>query len=308
MRKFVFAVMLGIACLDGGARLAAQDAGVPVRILVTAEPRHGSDLPVINRDEVMVYQGHDRDQVTDWVPARSDQSPLELFVLLDDSSTASLGSQLEDIRHFIMETPANAKIGVAYMQNGIARIQQDLTSDHEAAAKALRLPMAVVGVNDSPYFAVSDLAKRWPQSTARREVLLVSDGIDRYYGVGDMQDPYLDAAVEDCQRAGIVVSAIYAPGVGHLGHSYWWNYWGQLYLSALAEKTGGEAYYIGFNGPAVAFQPYLDELTHRLNHQFLLTFLAKPAKKAGLQSIRLKSEAPNVDLVAPSAVWVPSAQ
>lgn len=50
-------------------------------------------------------------------------------------------------------------------------------------------------------------------------------------------------------RAGVTVSAIYTPGVGHFGHSYWQTYWGQIYLSQLADETGGEAYYIGFSGP-----------------------------------------------------------
>ena len=68
----------------------------------------------------------------------------------------------------------------------------------------------------------------------------------RYYGTGDLQDPYLEQAIDDAQRAGILVSAIYTPGVGHFAHSYWQTYWGQIYLSQMADKTGGEAYYIGF--------------------------------------------------------------
>ena len=106
---------------------------------------------------------------------------------------------------------------MAYMQNGMAEIVQDLTSDHAAAAKALRLADGSRGANASPYFSLSDLIKRWPASSARREVVMVSDGIDRYYGTGDLQDPYVDAAIDDAQRAGIVVSAIYTPGPGISG-------------------------------------------------------------------------------------------
>jgi hypothetical protein len=75
-------------------------------------------------------------------------------------------------------------------------------------------------------------------------------------------------------RAGITVSAIYTPGVGHFGHSYWQTYWGQIYLSQLADETGGEAYYIGFTGPPVSFTPFLEDAGKRLMHQYLLTFLA----------------------------------
>ena len=135
---------------------------------------------------------------------------------------------------------------------------------------------------------------------------MASDGIDLYYGSGDMLDPYLETAIDDAVRAGIIVSAIYTPGVGHFGHSYWVTYWGQLYLAELAERTGGEAYYIGFNGPPVSFAPYLEDVTNRLGHQYLLTFLAKPQKKAGWQRVRVTTEVPNADLVSADKVYVPA--
>lgn len=296
----------------GIGSLAAQEApagsGVAVQMVVTVESHHGSEVPVINRDDVMVHEGKDRDKVTGWVPAQGDHAGLELFILLDDSSSTSIGTQLEDIRKFIAGQPSSTKIGVAYMQNGSARIEQDVTSDHMLAAKALRLPLGVRSINGSPYFSLSDLMKRWPQSKERREVFLASDGIDRYYGTGDMLDPYLDAAIEDCQRGGVPVSVIYTPGVGHFGHSYWRTYWGQLYLSKLAEETGGEAYYIGFNGPPVAFAPYLSDLANRFNHQYLLTFLARPEKKAGVRPVKVTTEVPNAELVSADRVFVPAAQ
>ena len=297
-------------CTCGVPRLSAQAPsanGVPAHTVVTVEAHKGSNPPVINREDVMVFEGHDRDAVTDWVPAQGDHAALELFVLLDDGSNVTLGTQLDDLRKFIDAQPATTKIGIAYMQNGIARIQQNLTSDHALAAKALRLPMQMAGANGSPYFSLSDLIKHWPATSARREVVMATDGIDRYYGTGDAQDPYLADAIADAQRAGILVSAIYTPGVGHFGHSYWLNYWGQLYLAQLAEKTGGEAYYIGFTGPPVSFAPYLEDVTNRVNHQYLLTFLAKPPKKAGLQRVSIRTEVPNVDLVAPEEVYVPAA-
>jgi hypothetical protein len=299
----VLAVSLyGVSCLS--AQQTAAGNGVPAHMVVTVEPHHGSNVPDVNREDVMVYEGKDRDAVTEWIPAQGEHSALELFILLDDASSASLGTQLQDLRKFIDSQPASAKIGIAYMQNGIARIEQNLTSDHALAAKALRLPMGIRGANGSPYFSLSDLIKRWPESTARREVFMISDGIDLYYGTGDLLDPYLESAIDDAQRAGVLVSAIYTPGVGHFGHSYWQAYWGQLYLAQLADRTGGEAYYIGFNGPPVSFTPYLDDLTRRLSHQYFLEFLAKPRKKAGLQPVKLRTEVSNADLVASDRAWV----
>ena len=133
---------------------------------------------------------------------------------------------------------------------------------------------------------------------------MASDGIDEYYGSGDLTDPYLNEAIDLAQRAGILVSVIYTPGAGHSGHDYWQAHWGQLYLAQLADKTGGESYYIGFTGSPESFAPYLNDLAQRLSHQYFLTFLAKPPKKAGWQPVRLRTEVPNVDLVSADKVYV----
>lgn len=286
------------------AQQSATSTEAAAHIVVTVEPKHGSSPPEIRKEDVMVYEGHERDQVVDWIPLQGHHAGLQLFVLIDDESGMSLGTQLDDIRKFIESQPPTTKVGVAYMQNGIARVAQDPTSDHAQAAKALRLPMGAGGVNASPYFSLSDLVKKWPATNERRAVLMISDGIDRYYGTGDLQDPYLDAAIDDAGKAGIIVSAIYTPGAGHFAHSYWQSYWGQIYLSELADKTGGEAYYIGFTGAPVSFVPYLQTLEKRLQNQYLLSFLPKPEKKAGWRQVRLQSEIPGVDLISAGRVWV----
>jgi hypothetical protein len=296
-------------CIFGAANLSAQSLsanGVPVHTVVTVEPRKGSDMPEIHPEDVLVRQNKMRDTVTEWVPAQGDHAAMEFFILLDDGSNMTVGSQLDDIKKFISAQPASTKVGLAYMQNGTANIVQNPTSDHDMVAKALRLPLGTAGANGSPYFAISDLVKRWPAGALRREVLMVSDGIDRYYGAGDYQDPYLDAAIDDAQKAGIIISTIYTPGLGHFGHSYYQTYWGQLYMAKLSEKTAGEAYYTGLNGPPVAFAPYLDQLSSRLTHQYLLTFLAQPGKKSGLQPVKITTEVSNVDLIAPDKVYVPA--
>jgi hypothetical protein len=307
--------LIAMACLIAvalGSYAVAQQApnasGAPVHMIVTVEPRKGSEVPVVTREDVMVYEGKNRDQVTEWIPAQGDHAGLEFYVLIDDASSSALDTQLSDIKKFIVALPPNAQVGVAYMQNGTARMEQKLTTDHDLAAKALRLALGYLSADASPYFALSDLAKRWQPDGTRHEVLMITSGADPYYGTGDADDPYLSAAIEDCQRAGILVSAIYAPGAGHFGHSHWSNYWGQIYLSKLTEETGGEGYYIGFFGPAPDFTPYLKDAANRLEHQYLLTFLAEPQKKAGVRPIKLKTELHNVDLVAANAVYVPAAE
>jgi hypothetical protein len=304
-RTAIVAISILLASVQGiAAQENAAPAGPAVNLVVTVEARHGSNVPEITRDDVMVYEGRDRDTVTGWLPLQGEHAGLELFLMLDDSSNMSLGSQLGDIRKFIEAQPATTKVGVAYMQNGNAQILQNLTNDHTLASKALRLPLGRAGANASPYFALGDLTKRWPEGSERREVLMITDGIDRYWGSGP-GNTYVDSVMEQTQRAGIIVFGIYTPGEGHYGHSMWRMNWGQNYLSQLADETGGEAYYLG-NGAPVSFAPYLEDITRRLGRQYLLTFLAKPQKKAGMQRIKLQTEVPNAELVSADKVYVPA--
>jgi hypothetical protein len=264
---------------------------------------------VIPAQDVNVYQGHEREKVTRWVPASGANAGLELYILFDNDSVASLlGTQLSDFRNFIMEQPESAKIGIAYMQYGSARVAQEPTSDHNLAAQAIRLPLGAGGINGSPYFALSDLVKHWPASQNRREVLMVSDGVDRYYESADIFDPYLEKAIDDAQRGGVVVNVIYTPGVGTFYRSDWHTTWGQTYLQRTAQETGGASYYIGFRAPAVAFAPFLDDLARRLNHQYLLSFVAGSEKRAGLEPVKVKTTESNTELIAAARVFVPANQ
>jgi hypothetical protein len=302
--------LVAIAGLLASVQLAAAQesasaTGPAANLVVTVEARHGSNIPDVTRDDVMVYEGRDRDRVTGWLPLQGDHAGLEFFIMLDDSSNVTLGSQLEDVRQFINAQPPTTKIGVAYMANGIAQVVQNLTSDHALTAKALRLPFGNPGASASPYFSLGDLIKRWPASDERREVLMITDGIDRYWGSGP-DNAYVDTVIEQAQRAGVIVYSIYTPGVGHYGHSYWRTYWGQNYLSQLSDETGGESYYLIGPAPPVSFAPYMEDITRKLNHQYLLTFMAKPQKKAGMQRVKVHTEVPNAELVSADRVYVPA--
>lgn len=57
---------------------------------------------------------------------------------------------------------------------------------------------------------------------------------------------------------------------------------------------------------AVSFAPYLQDLMRRLNHQYLLVFIPKSVKKAGLERVRVKTEIKSVELIAASRAYVPA--
>ncbi len=132
---FILAVFI-LAMTVAGAR-ARQPAGVPVHVVVTVEAHKGKEPPVINREDVMVHEGRDRDPVVDWVPAQGEHAALELMILLDDGSNTTLGTQLDDLRNFISSQPDTTTIGVAYMRDGVAQVVQNLTSDHSPAGESV---------------------------------------------------------------------------------------------------------------------------------------------------------------------------
>ena len=154
--------------------------------------------PNLTKDDVMVYLDNQRMRVTDWAPIQSDGIGLELWLLIDDGTDTSLGSQLEDLRKFVLEQPSTTQIGIGYLQNGTVRELQKPSADHALAAKAIRLPLGLPGASASPYLALLDLIQKWPASERAREVVMVTSGIDPDNGPGPL-NPYLDRAIATAQ-------------------------------------------------------------------------------------------------------------
>jgi hypothetical protein len=289
-----------LAVCFGTCAVWAQDQ--PTRVIVTVEGQKDAAPPNLTKDDVMVYLDNQRMRVTDWTPIQSDGIGLELWLLIDDGTDTSLGTQLEDLRKFVLDQPATTQIGIGYLRNGSVQELQKPTADHALAAKAIRLPLSQAGASASPYLALIDLIQKWPASERAREVVMVTSGIDPDNGPGPL-NPYLDRAITVAQRAGVVVHSIYFGGAGHFGHSYWQINWGQNFLAQLAEETGGEFFWQGASNP-VSFDPYFKELNQHFSSQHLLTFIAQG--KAGQARLKLKTEVPHVTLVGPSKVYIPA--
>jgi hypothetical protein len=51
------------------AQQAGRIPGVPVQMIVSVEPKHGTEIPAITQHDIIVHQGHDVRPVTAWVPA-----------------------------------------------------------------------------------------------------------------------------------------------------------------------------------------------------------------------------------------------
>jgi hypothetical protein len=300
----------------------ASKAQVHVVISNMAE-RSDAELPRLTQQDVKVKQGKTYLQVTQFIPAQGDNAALQLMLLIDDTlNSSSVGNNLNDLREFIKAQPASTVVGIAYMSNATIHLAQNFTPDHEAAAKAIRLPRGALSTMDSPYLSLISLVKSWPQQNVRRVVLMVTDGIDRLRGekpqmsqLGPSFGPVyhsmptisIDAtsASEISQRYNVLVFSMYSPGVGRAGRSSWDLDLGLSGLTKIAEETGGECYSLGTSS-LVSFQPYLERFQKTLDNQYYLVFLAEPKKKAGLQRVKIETEVSNSEIIAPDNVWVPA--
>jgi hypothetical protein len=150
--------------------------------------------------------------------------------------------------------------------------------------------------------------KRWPESRNRREVIMVTDGIDRAKRARNaMLNPDVNSAAEMAQRTGTIIHTIYSPGSGRARRNFWRATNGESAMAKLSDATGGESYFLGLQSP-VSFVPYLEQLQQVLDNQYLLTFSAKADKKADLQYVTVSTELAGVDFGAADAVKVPAAK
>lgn len=299
--------LMGLLPMHAGENAPA--ATTPARMTVTLQVLgENKRTPEVTDADVIVKQGKDRLPVTGWTPARGDHAGLDLFILIDDASDPVLGSQFDDLRSFINAQPSTTSVGVGYMRNGTVQITQNFTTDHSQAAKAVRLPLANSGAFGSPYFSVIDLMKRWPENGNRREVIMITDGIDRarrvmrYHGLRAI-NPDVDSASRVAQRTGTMIHTIFARGVGRLGHNYWEITNGQNDMALLSEQTGGQSYYLWIQNP-VSIKPYLDDLQKTFDNQYVLESSTNPGKKSGLQSVKLSTEVAGVEFGSADNVWV----
>lgn len=295
---FLGALLL-IATPSAKGQTTAATSGLTT-FTVTAVGKKES-APPIAKDDVLLLQGKERKQIGDW---KKDDN-LFLMILIDDSIDTVAGGQWDYLKEFIMGQPSTTHIGVAYIRDNTFMIAQDFTTSHELAAKALRLPIGLGALGQSPYLGMLDMLKRWPNSGPRRSILLISSGIDYFRGPGfGAFYPDLDPLIQRAERQNTNIWSIYYPSSGHRGHSFYLVNYAQNNLDKLAEDTGAESFFIGFGAP-VSIKPFLDEISNHLSNQYLLTFAGSGGAKGKYQSMKVKTELPDVEFFTPAAVFLP---
>ena len=345
MKRYYAVVFLGACCvLAVTERIVRSESkstpGVEqVHLVITDQTfEDNSEFPVLTPQKLQVKVGKDTAKIEQLIPAQGDNAAMQLFILIDDTcETAPLGNNLNDLREFINAQPPSTAIGVAYMSNATIQVAQNLTVDHGTAAKALRLPRGSSSTMDSPYLSLVSLVKSWPQQKVRRQVLMLSDGIDRLRGDTTGSTPFsastsgmlgpsaatgmpmraptpamttmptipadADTASRVSQRYGVIVHSIYATGVGRLGRNAWEAQLGQSGVAKITDETGGEYFALGTQN-AVSFKPYLERLQKVFNNQYFLVLRVEPRKKEGFQRVRISTDVANADIASAENVWV----
>jgi len=287
--RILFPILSGLVATAQGQ---TWNQPAPIHMIVTVEARNGASLPSLKESAVIATQGSKRLRVAGLTACQGENAAMELFLVLDDASSPS-GWRLDDLRRFISSQPATASIAIGHMHNGMVDTTVKFTLDHALAAQSLRLPLGAGAA--SPYLALSDLIKHWQGHADRREVVLITSGIDPTGGNGPV-NPYLDIAIADAQREGIIVHTIYIPGIGGASITPYPLNSGQSFLEQLTTATGGRTF-IPVSNRGDSLRLALDDLARLLEHQYRVTLAPEPGTKAGLHDVKLVAETPNAVLV-----------
>jgi len=308
MKKIALAISLAAGAMMVAAPAFPQNENEGRgQAVVTVLPAHDdATAPSLSLQTLAIKVNGKDSTITNLTPLRGQNDRTELVVLIDSGARASLGTQLSEITNFVKTLPPQTKVSIAWMVNGAAQLATPLTTDCQEALKGVHVPSGFPGGNASPYFCLSSLAKSWPSNdrSARRVVVMITDGIDYYNPRYDPEDPYMQAAITDSVRSGLVVYSIYWQNRGRIDRSMFGTDAGQNLLTEVTQATGGYSYWQGYGNP-VSFQPYFKDLDRRLENQYEVAFTA-PLKGKGtdVQTLRLKVNGVPAKVDAPQQVLV----
>jgi hypothetical protein len=298
MGIFLGALLLSLTGF-ANAQTSSSGSGT-VTFTVTAVGKK-QEAPPIAKDDVQLSQGKERKQIADWKKGEE----LYLAILIDSAIDQNSGGQWDYLKEFISAQPANTFIALGYLQNNTTLVAQDFTQNKELVNKALRIPIGTAALGSSPYLSIIDMLKRWPNTGPRRSIVVITSGIDYFRGPGSGPIyPDVDPLIQRAERQNTNIWSIYYPSSGHRGRAFFLVNTAQINIDKVSEETGAESYFLGYGTP-VSIKPYLDEISTHLNNQYLLTFAGSGGSKGKFQSIKVKTELPDVEFMAPSAVFLP---
>jgi len=281
-----------------------------ISVTVTPVGRGESAPPAIAQSDLIVRQGNKTRPVLSWAAVNSTDPKLDLAVVIDDALVASTAAQWNYVRSFLASLPSGARVAVAYARRGAIEMAQQPTPDHALASTALRNPAGADMIDGSPYEALQALIRGWPSRQGRREIILISSGIDYYSGGASAEAadcPSLEKTIDQAQLKGIIIYSIFARPTKLQSEYEQTVTLGQNALNHLSTATGGKAFYSGFAADP-SFQPYLQEIQSSLEQQYILTFQAEPGSKAAFADLHVAVGNKSVQFRSQARVFVPAAK
>jgi hypothetical protein len=128
------------------------------------------------------------------------------------------------------------------------------------------------------------------QQTAQAQLQSQQDQVEGKQAVVQ-ESPFVVAAVEDAERAGVAVSEIYYSNSARTG--------GVRYLTQVTQRTGGTNYFEGGAGNPTSTAPFLQQFQRAIAQTYVATFNSPMGNKAPHDLVRLKFSADNTKLHAP---------
>lgn len=221
----------------------------------------------------------------------------EVYVLIDDAANYDFGSKLQELRSFVNAQPASTAVGLAFIRDGQLSVAQVPVKDHQSVVRALREPSGSKPGN--PWCALSNLISGWSGNGERRDVLMITSGMVS----GGETCANAETAIENAQRAGVAVYAIYHPAADYDKKEWRDVDAGVVQLAHVCYETGGEAYFISHSAMET-ITPFLDDIAEHLANQYLLTVVFDAMPEPGFRDVYLHTAVPGLELMAPAKVWV----
>jgi hypothetical protein len=293
MKKTLVAVAI-LFC--SGMFSFAQSITPVTQVLVRVDPQPGR---TVAQSDITLKANGKPQQLTGWSQVPPDQ--LQIAVLIDNNRPKKeVGDRLDSLRAFATSLPAGAQIYIGYMTEDGVQTEQSFTRDHDRAAAHFRRPSGVTEHSPGPFSCLSAFVKAWPLDPSRpfaRFVLMLTDGVD-------YRPEFADAAVEDAQRAGVEVFAVYLND--HIPPTRWGSGGGPRSgdspidaLEKVTAGTGGHAYYEWADRqPPLA--DYLDRFRSALAGTYVASFVA-PSAGGKLLYLKVDTKLPGLKLAAPKA-------
>lgn len=297
--RSMFIPSIAVCMTMSGIALCAQAAAkdtVEAKVIVTVADHMNHKPKVLQQED---FDAATSTRIAGVAPLYGDR---EIYILIDDAANYDFGTKLQELRSFVNSQSPAAAIGLAFIRDGKLKIARTPARDHQSIARELRAPSGSTPGN--PYCALTKLIGGWTTTAERREVLMITSGIDVKGGdSASCGNP--DTAIAAAERAGVSVYAIYHPVADFASQEWRRVDDGVIELSHVCYETGGEAYFVTHSAMETIV-PFLDDIAEHIDNQYLVTVVFDAAPEPGLRDLYLHPATPDLELMAPAKVWVGS--